>query len=1230
MFFVSLSLPRTCVAFAFALLFLFAPGTPASAQGEATRPPVVEDIRVLGAGGTVSRKLGPRESHSYRIMLDAGQLLSVQVSVKTNYISFALYDPNGEAVTSDSVFDGSKTLSLVAQVGGPHLLVVRRWYGENESSQYEVRVWEIRSATEEEKTLYTAARLDTQSAQLADDDSREDSGEQAMRLAHQAYQLRRGVLPPGDDRLIKALNELRKRVWDVWLDEEKFLQAHKDIAEVYKEALVDVERRAGRTHLSYAQLLVELSNHYRRGVYLDEAEEALISALETCEKNLGNTHPLTVEVVEQLGSLYVYRGNLKKAESSYLKAIELAQAAGREKWSEDSYDSLNELAGKQVPLSCLGSAYLFWPSAMGDRTAAAAAPSRVSRSRDRSLWIFRRLDKYRLREPTWIARDLNEQGAHSYDSHKYTEALKLFTRALALYREAGYTSGEVVALNNMASAFYALTRYGPALQNLDEAIKLNATLKAPVRKSVATYNKGIIYSARGHDEEAIRLLSSSLSMARESGSVLQRHGALNCLGLALDAVGRHEEAIKSYREVLDLFEGSLRWLDNEAAVTLNNMGLSYLHLGDYDKALKSFNDAFTVQRRQPELDSDEWLKSAHWTDGITLNNLGAVNIALRNDRKAMEFLNAALFILGRRGHTVELGNTLHNLMVASASRGDTQRAIFFGRQAVAVYQAIRLDISGQDRLLREQFARSKTETYRRLAALLISQNQLTEAEQILSLLKLEEYAEFTRRYGEGEAVSASAPAPAPPAPAAARDDPFVRIVSRLGSVNAEYLALREKAISGEGFSDNEHRRFKQLKGELEILNKEFDKFLDQLFEERKRTASAQELQRNVETQTARLQADLRELGLKAADTVTLKTLVTEEKYYVILVTPHARIAREHPIGRVELERKIMAFREMLGNATSNPLPPAQDLYRVLVKPVEDLLEAVKAEMVIWSLDGSLRYMPIAALHDGRRYMVERFRTVVVTPTSSVQEEPQPRWNGLGMGVSKKHEGFDSLPDVSGELEGIVRREGRNEGIWPGALMLDGDFTLDRMLEALRRKYALVHIASHFKINPGDMSRSFLLLGDGSHFSLDSLRREGEIFQGVDLLTLSACQTAVGGIRTNGREIDGLAMMAERGGARSVMASLWLVSDRSTMFLMHRFYEWRNVGLTKAEALRRAQLMLLHGREKLSVNGSTKWNDVIGAEETPGATPSVMPDRRAPGRYGHPYYWAPFVLIGNWK
>jgi tetratricopeptide (TPR) repeat protein len=176
---------------------------------------------------------------------------------------------------------------------------------------------------------------------------------------------------------------------------------------------------------------------------------------------------------------------------------------------------------------------------------------------------------------------------------------------------------------------------------------------------------------------------------------------------------------------------------------------------------------------------------------------------------------------------------------------------------------------------------------------------------------------------------------------------------------------------------------------------------------------------------------------------------------------------------------------------------------------------------------------------------------------------------------------------------------------------------------------VLHIASHFRFLPGS-DESFLLLGDGSGLTLRQLRTEMPRLTGVDLLTLSACETAVGGgLKADGREVEGLGVLAQRRGARSVLASLWPVEDASTGDLMAKFYQHRQAqGLNKAQALRQAQLALLHGGTAPTVVSPPELRGA-SAVRTAEPPPPVAdtPDPRRP--FAHPFFWAPFILMGNW-
>jgi CHAT domain-containing protein len=293
---------------------------------------------------------------------------------------------------------------------------------------------------------------------------------------------------------------------------------------------------------------------------------------------------------------------------------------------------------------------------------------------------------------------------------------------------------------------------------------------------------------------------------------------------------------------------------------------------------------------------------------------------------------------------------------------------------------------------------------------------------------------------------------------------------------------------------------------------------------------------------------------------------------------------------------------------------------------------------MWSLNGVLRYIPMAALYDGRQYLVERYQNIVFIPESilKLSYPVRPNWEVLGLGVSQGIDGSAPLSGAERELRAIIRdqpmgRETTPRGILPGTIRLNRDFTLQAMIDSLRDGgYPVVHIATHYTFFPNDMKRSFLLLGDGRHLTMEELQFQGAIFAGVDLLALSACDTA--SVKAaNGMERESLAVVAQKLGAKSVIASLWPVNDVGTDELMETFYRLRQAhpGISKAEALRHAQLSLLKGA--MPSQNSDAGDLRRTTRPTSSSTTVSAPLKCEPkAKYCHPYYWAPFILIGNWK
>ena len=247
----------------------------------------------------------------------------------------------------------------------------------------------------------------------------------------------------------------------------------------------------------------------------------------------------------------------------------------------------------------------------------------------------------------------------------------------------------------------------------------------------------------------------------------------------------------------------------------------------------------------------------------------------------------------------------------------------------------------------------------------------------------------------------------------------------------------------------------------------------------------------------------------------------------------------------------------------------------------------------------------------------------------IKDLPKPGWKVAGLGATQAHPGFDPLDGARAELETIVRLKGKAAGVLDGVMYLDGAFNEERLRRSLTDRYPVLHVASHFRFSPTEED-SFLLLGDGSHLSLADVRKGHFDFKNVDLLTLSACETAMGD-EGQGREVDGLAVTAQKQGAKGVLATLWKVADATTAVLMQRMYQLHEAQkLNKAEALRGAQLELMQGRLNVPESGR-KRSATSGIDTKPVEQTDLIAYTSDPKRpYAHPYYWAPFILMGNWK
>jgi CHAT domain-containing protein len=686
---------------------------------------------------------------------------------------------------------------------------------------------------------------------------------------------------------------------------------------------------------------------------------------------------------------------------------------------------------------------------------------------------------------------------------------------------------------------------------------------------------------------------------------------LNNIGHVYGDLGERQKALNYYNQALPL-RRAVGDRDGEAS-TLNNIGAVYDGLGERQKALDYYKQALPLERAVGD----------RYVEARTLNNIGAVYDGLGEKQKALDYYTQSLPLFRAVQDPLGEGRALVLLMEYWKNLQNPKLAVLFGKQAIDRFQQVRRNIGGLEKETQQSFLKSKEDYYRELADLLISQGRLPEAQEVLDLLKLEEYSDFTQRRGlsNGETKPVSLTSSEEKSKGAGD-----RIDAEITSAGREWSDLHALASR----TPEQQARYDQLSEELTVANQKMEDYLKNLYANFGKGEQANRDVGQLQEQTSGLQNLARQLS---PGSVALYTLVLEDKCVLMVITPGVRVVREVPIQRVALRGQVFALASALaGRAPAEQIQAkAKDLYDVLIAPIEKDLQGAQARTLIWSLDDVLRYVPLAALYDGKQYLVERYQNVVITTASigNLKDQPQiGHWRGLAAGVSKNYDGLGELKEVPDELNSVVHSNAvaASHGPVPGAIMLDDLFTETSMEGALEQHPPLVHIASHYVFDPGDDTKSYLLLGGkdsggrGFHLTLADMRDDQRMdFTGIELLTLSGCQTGLGSKDADGREIDGLGITAQQKGAKAVVATLWPIDDASVGLLMATFYRlWITTpGMTKAEALRQAQLSLLHGA-------------------TPAANPSPQKASAAPATqtssalYANPYYWAPFILIGNWK
>ena len=707
---------------------------------------------------------------------------------------------------------------------------------------------------------------------------------------------------------------------------------------------------------------------------------------------------------------------------------------------------------------------------------------------------------------------------------------------------------------------FQTSQFREALQSWETALRLYRELGDRQGEANSLGNLGNAYFSLGEYERAIDFHNQSLKIKREIGDRRGEATSLGNLGAAYDVLGEYERAIDFLEQTLEIAR-EIGDRQGEAN-SLGNLGLAYLSLGKHERAIVQLREALVLARE---------VKS-RYAERITLANLGR---AFREIRQ-------------------------------------TDTALTFFKQAIEVTESIRQDNRRLTPSLQQSYANVIAKDYRALADLLLTQGRVLEAQQVLDLLAIEEIRDYNQNTRATVLASGEVEYTDTETEIRKSHDSLINLGLEILRCEAPDSGCRDQLPT-----------LRNQRKELVIQFNETAKALNQ------QTITRQSQEDGVQL-IAGLNNSARKLVEQKENTLFVYTFINVDPdnpkkgtLWLIWVGPGGVVGTiEREINPQELANTALKFRSIL--TSSKPYDAnefqtlSQQLHRWIIDPLQDELDKNKIQHLIFRLDRELRYIPMAALHNGNSYLIERYTVAnVINALSTNVSDRLATDSGsnpiLALGLSED-KGEGALPHVPDELDAIVQERDRrdpNGGLYPGDSFLNDDFTFEALQNNLGDR-RILHIATHGRFSPVNGNGTFLRLGDGKRLPLADIQNLSDLGR-IHLAVLSACETGLSGNptdlsqaavnRPDGREINSLLYaFTSNDQAKAVLSTLWKVDDGYTRIFMEEFYKNLNnhPGLTKAEVLRKTQLTFIQ-------NNAPKLNDTDGT---------------------HPYHWAPFTLTGN--
>jgi len=946
----------------------------------------------------------------------------------------------------------------------------------------------------------------------------------------------------------------------------------------------------------------------------------------------------------------------RKSVEKYHEALELYRRAGDRNWEAQILNDLGEvywsLGERQKALETVNEA-LSIRRAVGDRLGEATTLNHIGVAYRLSGEMQKALEKFNEALP--IVRAIGDRQVEAFtitnigmvcDSlGEPRKALDKYNEALPILRAIGEREGEAVVLNNIGAVYQSLGEPQNALEKYNEALPIRRATGDRKGEAVALNNIGDVYQSLGETQKALDKFSEALPIRRAIGDRRGEAITLHNIGTVYRSLGQTQKALEKFNEALPISQaiGDRRGEAN----TLNSIGAIYQSLGETQKALEKFNEALPIVRAIGDRRGE----------ATTLNNIGMTYKLSGETQKALDKFNGALSIRRAIDDRNDEAYTLLGIAQVEQKRGNLPLARQSIEQAINIIESVRADISSQE--LRVSFFASRQEFYQSYIDVLMRM-QMQNPAAAFDALALE-VSERARARSLLELLTESR--------ADIRQGGDGSLLERERSLQQQ---LNAKAAAQSALFNRKHTpaQAEAFAKEIASITTEYEELRAQIRARSPRYAAL------TQPQTLGL-AEIQQQVLDS-DTLLLEYSLGEDASYLFVVSKTSITWRRLP-KRAEIEAAARRVRELLTAPQPQPgdteakyqarvkeagesySQQAARLSRMLLGPVASQLGRKRLAIVA---DGALQYIPFAALpapstgnDEGRnsgaeprplfveheivslpsastiaalrretagRKPAEKSLAVLADPVFT-DDDTRVRRNLSNAAANEKTRSADSdETDIvslqmtrSGRETGLIGAEGgfgrllstRREAAAILALVPERERMQALDFEASRKtalrpelgEYRIVHFATHGILNNihPELSGIVLSLVDKEGQPQDGFLRLQDIYNlklSAELVALSACQTALGK-EIKGEGLIGLTRGFMYAGTPRIVASLWKVDDRATSELMKRFYQ----GMLGPEALRPAGALR---QAQLTIWKQKQWRE--------------------------PYYWAAFVLQGEWK